>query len=246
MWADTFGRRWLGNMKDSNESMANNNVQEDRSMSPITSDAPPIIEVKRNTSSCQQLHIRVQPISHSCTYPPQSSTKSTTTWLQVFQSSSKKIAHRAWCTRWALALLSGPWFIEWPDELDQGHPWFNQCEPRSMHNDCTRWYTEWIQQVHQNELNPPIQLSLSVNRLNVTYKTIITSHFLQPHKWHESLIHMNFEAGLPRGAFKNWTRWACTRRTRRSCCVNTHSMVMSAIVHRKSHYRHTYTATRNN
>ena len=57
------------------------------------------------------------------------------------------------------------------------HLWLNQCEPRSMHNDCTRWYTEWIQQVHQNELNPPIQLSLYVNRLNVTYKTIITSHF---------------------------------------------------------------------
>ena len=93
-----------------------------------------------------------------------------------------KITHRAWCTRWALALLSGPWFNEWPDELDQNI--FNsisaaasQCEPRSMHNDCTRWYTEWIQQVHQNELNPPIQLSLYVNRLNVTYKTIITSHF---------------------------------------------------------------------
>ena len=46
-----------------------------------------------------------------------------------------------------------------------------------MHNDWTRWYTEWTQQVHQNELNPPIQLSLYVNRLNVTYKTIITSHF---------------------------------------------------------------------
>jgi hypothetical protein len=30
------------------------------------------------------------------------------------------------------------------------------------------------------------------------------------------------------------------------CCVNAHSMVMSAIIHRKSHYRHTYTATRNN
>ena len=88
-----------------------------------------------------------------------------------------QIAHRAWCTRWALTLLSEPWFIEWPDELDQGHLWFNQCEPRSMHNDCTRWYTEWIQQVHQNELNPPIQLSLYVNRLNVTYKPIITSHF---------------------------------------------------------------------
>ena len=71
-------------MKDSNESMTHNNVQEDRYMSTITRDAPPIIEVKRN--SCQQLHIRVQPISHSCTYTPQSSTKSTIAWLKMFQS----------------------------------------------------------------------------------------------------------------------------------------------------------------
>jgi hypothetical protein len=103
-------------MKDSNESMTNNNVQEDRSMSTITRDAPPIIEVRRN--SCQQLHIRVQPISHSCTYTPQSSTKSTTTWLQCSEAQAI-IAHRARCTRWALAPLSGPWFNEWPDELDQ-------------------------------------------------------------------------------------------------------------------------------
>ena len=39
-------------------------------------------------------HIRVQPISHSCTYTPQSSTKSTTTCLQVFHRSSKNSASR--------------------------------------------------------------------------------------------------------------------------------------------------------
>ena len=46
MWADRFGRRW--NMNESNESMTNNNVKEDRSASTITRDVPPIMEVKHN------------------------------------------------------------------------------------------------------------------------------------------------------------------------------------------------------
>ena len=41
-------------MKDSNETMTNNDVQKDRSASPIPRDILPIMEVKRN--NCQHLH----------------------------------------------------------------------------------------------------------------------------------------------------------------------------------------------
>ena len=59
--------------------------------------------------------------------------------------------------------------------------------------------------------------------------------FLQPHKRYESSSN---EPCLRQWTFTKRTRRTSTRRTHRSCCVNIHSMVMSAIIHRKSHHRH--------
>ncbi len=167
--------------------MTNNNVQEDRSMSTITRDAPPIIEVKRN--SCQQLHIWVQPISHSCTYTPQSSTKSTTTWLQVFQSSSKNSAscmvHKmsTSTTKRALIYRMARW------------AWSRTSLIQSVRTtlDAQWWHTviHWMDSVSTptwaESTHTIVSLRQSSQHHLQNYNHV---SFLQPHKWHESHIHM--------------------------------------------------------
>ena len=190
------------------------NVQEDRSASTITRDVPPIMEMKskrcHQLQSCTPCHT----VAHKCnSSPPHHTSKcteleiGTTEWeptLGIDLSNSRMSLIADIFAQSVRTTLDAQW-------LHTVIHWVESSKHTSM---------SWI--------HPCIyHFTLIVFTSFATIYDHIS--FLQPHKRYESSSN---EPCLRQWTFTKRTRRTSTRRTHRSCCVNIHSMVMSAIIHR--------------